>query len=312
MGQTVPPSKSTVIVQEQAYLSFPAIASIRDRLMVIFRKAKGTKLDFNASILWVYSDDDGQSWSEPEPWFDQEGGDCRNCGGGTLQDGTAVFVFDIHGGEGAWRRTFFKQSTDGKTWSDPIRLRAENNGQTTVSVGNRALDWDDEHLYFPHFQNCGHSVLYHRPTGEQTAIPTVPRVEPTVVWNKNRELIAFSKGGVIDVSTDEGKTWMAVSQVDSVSQPDLITLDDGQLLFCYSGGKRANEFLLLSKTGRDIAEHQARMIFCAEPPKVLTDRGKAQCLQWHDEILTVLYESSETAGSTGQIHLVRTPCSALL
>jgi hypothetical protein len=99
-----------VIVEQQAYLSFPAITVAAGRLMAIFRKGKCNALDFNASISWMYSEDGGHNWSEPKPWFDQEGGDCRNCGGGTLRDGTAIFVFDVHGGQGAWRRSYFIDS----------------------------------------------------------------------------------------------------------------------------------------------------------------------------------------------------------
>ena len=311
MSVAVEPSVSNVIFEHEEYLSFPAIASAGGRLIVIFRMAKGNPLDFNAKILITYSDDGGQSWSDPETWIDEPGVDSRNCGGGTLRDGTAHFVYDMHGGEGAWRRTFFRTSSDGIHWSAPVRLMAdlpEGPKEQITAVGNRAIEWDSDTLYFPHFK--GASVLANRKDGTQRQIETIPRIETTVAWNRRGELVAFSKGGPVDISPDRGKTWYAVAQLSTISQPDLVQLSDGRLLFCYSGKCREDEYLLLSEDGHNVQNEKETKIFKGTPDGRIDSRGKAQALEYGEYVVTVLYEACGPRGKS-RIYLVKTPKAAL-
>ncbi len=311
-GEAVAPSTASVIHEADGYLSFPAIAAAGERLLVIFRQATGNPLDFTSRILICHSDDAGHSWSEPDVWVDEPDADSRNCGGGTLPGGLAHFVYDLHGGGGAWRRTYYRTSTDGTHWSEPIRLAADipNEGAEQItSIGNRGLLWDEHGtLYFPHFLHFGRSVLVHA-DGSQTQIASVPRTEPAIAWNRQGELVAFSKGGAVDISSDRGATWRAATQLDTLSQPDLIQLGDRRLLFCYSGENRRSEFLLLSKDGHDWQDAVPLKIFAGVNDGALDSRGKAQCLQWGDEILTVVYESYASQG-TGRVYLIRTPLAA--
>ena len=123
-------------------------------------------------------------------------------------------------------------------------------------------------------------------------------------------MFAFSKGGVVDVSRDGGHTWIGVNQLDCVSQPDLLQLRDGRLLFCYSDKRRSNECMQISDDGYDLHDSRSIMIFRGTPDLRLDSRGKAQCLEHGDEILTILYEAAGDRGP-GRLYLVRTPVAAL-
>jgi len=311
MGRPIPPSTASVIVGGDGYLSFPAVARAGGRLAVIFRTAAGNPLDYDARILITHSDDDGATWSSPAVWVDAPDCDSRNCGGGTLSDGTAHFVYDLHHRDG-WRRPFVRFSDDGRCWTEPLHLDAHRPGAGEVqvtSVANRAVEWPDaDTLYFPCFR--GASVLLDRRRGVQSQRPRVPRHEPAVARNRRGELVAFSKGGVIDVSADDGRSWVAAADVDCISQPDLLTLHDGSLLLCYSGKMRRDEWLLRCDDGHDVYEQapSALKVFEGDPACELDARGKAMALQHHEEILTVLYEA---AAGVGRIYLVRTPTAAL-
>ena len=316
-GHAAAPSTATVVYEHETYLSFPAIAHVGDKLVVIFRLAKGNSLDFDSNILITTSDDNGRNWSEPKTWIDEAGVDSRNCGGGPLSGGRIHFVYDMHGGCGAWRRTYYRTSTDGLNWSAPIRLRADLPGggrNQKTSVANRGILWNKNGtLYFPHFLDLGNSVLVH-PDGTQTQTFSVPRIEPAVAFNSQQELVAFSKGGTVDVSRDRGRTWQAVTQLYTISQPDLIRLSDGRLLFCYSGKHRLCELLSVSKDGHDVNNRRATKIFQGFSDGNANSRGKAMCLEYGNEILTVLYEARrETEPSRGKsrIYLIRTPKSIL-
>ena len=176
------------------------------------------------------------------------------------------------------------------------------------SVGNRAIGYDEHRLYFPH--NGGNSVLLDLRDGSQTQLPRLPRHESSVAYNRRGELIAFSKGGVVDVSRDGGRTWIGLNQLSSISQPDLLRLSDGRLLFCYSDKRRANECLLISEDGHDLDDVRPLMVFRGTPDLRIDSRGKAQSLEHGDQVLTVLYEASGDRGP-GRVYLVRTPKSAL-
>jgi len=308
-SEAVPPSTCTVVYEEETYLSFPAIARAGHRLVVIFRQATTNELDLDAKLLICRSEDDGRTWSDAQVWIDELGVDSRNCGGGQLPDGTAHFVYDME--DGRSRPTYYRTSTDDITWSDPIRLVADVSDadeHLRHSVGNRAIGYNEHQLYFPH--NAGNSVLVDMRDGSQTQLPRLPRHESSVVYNRQGELIAISKGGVVDVSRDGGRTWIGLNQIDSISQPDLLRLNDGRLLFCYSDKRRANECLLISEDGHDLDTVQPLMIFHGTPDLQIDSRGKAESLEHGEEILTVLYEASGDRGP-GRIYLVRTPKSAL-
>ncbi len=312
-GVAVAPSNAGVIYECRGYLSFPAIARTGNRLSVIFRKGQGNALDFNSKVYITHSTDRGKTWTEPNLFIARPGVDTRNCGGGMLPDGRAHFVMDMHGGKGAWRRTFYVISDDGETWSKPVRLHAEIPGKgknQITSICNRAIRWDnDATLYFPHFMKCGRSVLLH-PDGSQTQTHSIPRIEPALAWNRRGELVAFSNGGAVDVSIDKGATWQAIWQLSNISQPDLISLKDGRLVFCYSGKYRSCEYLLLSEDAHDLQDAKPLKIFEGDDGGKITRRGKAQCIEYGNEILTVLYESLLTDGR-GKIILVRTPKTQL-
>ena len=156
MGEAVAPSTSTVVYEDERYLSFPAIACAGD-----------------ARILICHSDDDGLSWSTPDVWVDEPDTDSRNCGGGPLPGGLAHFVYDMHYATADWRHTFYRTSEDGVSWSEPIRSHADVPGggdNQRTSIGNHGIAWDDRTLYFPHFY--GNSVLVDTVTGQHDR-PTV-------------------------------------------------------------------------------------------------------------------------------------------
>ena len=135
MSHAVSPSRSQIIFEHKRYLSFPAIAAAEGRIFVIFRTAEGNPLDLDAKILMIHSDDGGDTWSGAETWIDEPGIDSRNCGGGTLEDGTPHFVYDMHGGGGAWRRTFFRTADERGEWSETDRCSfatATSNGQAST------------------------------------------------------------------------------------------------------------------------------------------------------------------------------------
>lgn len=310
MGTAIEPSTSSVIFEHPSFLAFPAIVDADGRLVVIFRSARGNPLDFASRILWTWSDDGGATWAEPEVWEDLPDCDSRNCGGATLSDGVAHFVYDRHSPEG-WRRPYVRFTVDGAGWTDPIPLDANDpagpDAQLT-SIANQGLDWDEDHIYFPCFR--GLSVLYERNEGIQSHLPTVPRAEPAIAWNRRGELISCCKGGAVDVSTDRGRTWMALGDVVTISQPDLIQLKDGRLLFSCSGKMRLDEWLMLSEDGHDILRNERFYIFDGAAGPALDSRGKAMSIEFGDEILTVLYEYAAPNGP-GRVYLVRTPKAAL-
>lgn len=310
MGTAVPPSTCSVIYEAPTYLSFPAIARAGERLVVVFRTGKGNPLDFDSRILITASDDDGRTWSGPEVWVDVPDCDSRNCGGNTLADGTAHFVYDLHLRDG-WRRPYVTFTTDGASWSSPVWLNANVPGKgedQRTSVTNQGIEWDDGRLYFPCFR--GNSVLFDSRTGAQEQRPTVPRHEPAIAWNGPGELVAFSKGGGVDISSDHGKTWVAAGDLNSISQPDLVQLRDGRLLFCFSGKMRLDEWLVVSEDGHDVYDLEPVRIFDGTPDGELDSRGKAMCIEHGEEILTVLYEACGPRGNS-RIYLVRTPKGAL-
>ena len=147
MGEAIPPSAATVIAEDKAYLSFPAIARAGNRLVVIFRQGKGNPTDLDARILWIYSEDNGRTWSDPEVWVDMPSGDCRNCGGGTLSDGIASFVYDVDYEDNIrGRQTFFRETIDGITWDESVRLHADWPDYKHTSVVNRAVELDKEYV----------------------------------------------------------------------------------------------------------------------------------------------------------------------
>ena len=310
MGEAIAPSSHTVVAEMDAYLSFPAIAQAGGRLAVVFRAGKGNPLDFTARILLVTSDDNGETWSEPAVWAHNENCDSRNCGGNTLSDGRAHFVYDIHSVEG-WRRPHVRFSEDGLSWTEPVWLDANKPGgpdAQRTSIVNQGLEWGDGRIYFPCFR--GNSVLYDPKTGAQEQYASVPRHEPAIAWNRRGELVAFSKGGPVDVSSDRGRTWVAAGDMDTICQPDLIQLSDGRLLFCYSGKLRLDEWAMLSEDGRNVYGDEPVRIFDGAPGPSLDSRGKTMCIERDGEILTVLYESDEVK-QHGKIYLVRTPIDAL-
>ena len=312
MSEAVAPSTSTVVYEDERYLSFPAIASAGGRLLVVFRVAAGNPMDGDAKLLICHSDDDGLSWSAPEAWVDEPDTDSRNCGGGPLPGGLAHLVYDMHHATADWRRTFYRTSEDGISWSEPIRLHADVPGRgdnQRTSIGNHGIAWDDGTLYFPHFY--GNSVLVNAATGEQRQTHSLPLWEPTVARDRNGDLVMFSHSSVVCLSHDNGATWNAVTEVAGVSQPDLVALSDGRLLFCWSGKKRLDEWLAVTEDsyGLDSARHLK--IFDGSDDGVLDSRGKAMVLEHGDEILTVLYEACGRRGNS-RIHLVRTPMNCLI
>jgi hypothetical protein len=311
-SKAVEPSTSTIIYEDPEYLSFPAIIRAGNRLVAIFRRAKGNPLDYDAQILKIYSDNDGATWSDAEVWIDEPDEDSRNCGGAVLADGTAHFVYDMHGGGGSWRRPFVRFTKDGKTWSDPIWLNANIPGkgeEQCTSVGNHGVDWGDGKIYFPHF--AGRSVILDPQTGRQEQTWTIPRTEPQIAKNKRGEFICFAKGGPVDVSRDYGKTWIAIGQLSTISQPDLIQLKDGRLLFCYSGKVRQDEWLMVSEDGYDIDSAGKVKIFEGTFDGRIDSRGKAMALEHGDEILTILYEAASENRGPSNIYLIRTPKDSL-
>ena len=218
----------------------------------------------------------------------------------------------MHGGNGAWRRTFVRFTEDGINWSDPIRLNADIPGQgdeQITSVGNHGIEWEEGKIYFPHF--AGKSVIFDPEKGSQEQTWTVPRTEPQVEKNKRGELVSFGKGGPVDISKDGGKTWIALGQLHTISQPDLIKLNDGRLLFCYSGKIREDEWLLLSEDGYDINESKPVKMFQGTSDGRVDSRGKAMAIEKDEEILTVLYETASNNRGLSKIYLVRTPINSL-
>jgi hypothetical protein len=312
-SKAIEPSVATVIYETEHYLSFPAIISAGGRLVAIFRQAAGNPLDFDSRLLITHSDDDGQSWSPAETWVDLPDVDSRNCGGAVLDDGEAHFVYDLHGGGGAWRRPYVQFTRDGRQWSEPIRLQADLPGrgdEQLTSVGNHGVRWFDGRIYFPHFM--GKSVLLDRQTGRQEQTHTVPRIEPQVEINCRGELVSFAKGGPVDISPDRGVSWLAETQLLTISQPDLITLRDGRLLFCYSGKVRQDEWLILSEDGRDLQTARKVKIFEGTADDRIDSRGKAMALEHGEEILTILYEAASASRGPSRIYLVRTPKAGLV
>ena len=312
MGEAIPPSAATVIAEDKAYLSFPAIARAGNRLVVIFRQGKGNPTDLDARILWIYSEDNGRTWSDPEVWVDMPSGDCRNCGGGTLSDGIASFVYDVDYEDNIrGRQTFFRETIDGITWDESVRLHADWPDYKHTSVVNRAVELDKDRLCFFHF-HCD-SVIVDRRTGAQTRRPMVPRQEPGIAMNRSRELVSYCKGGDIDISSDEGRTWWAAGRLTCISQPDLIQLADGHLLFASDGYMRECQWLLLSADGRDTYERRQKLthIFRGSIDGDLTNRGKIQCHQEGDEILSVVYEAFGNTRTTSRVYLIRTPIASL-
>lgn len=310
MGHAIEPSSHSVVFEHPRYLSFPAIASVGERLIVIFRMGTGNPLDFDSKILITHSDDNGHSWSPPETWVEEPEQDSRNCGGNTFADGVAHFVYDMHHRCG-WRRPYVRFSDDGLAWSEPVRLDANIPGRGEVqvtSIVNQGLEWDADNIYFPCFR--GNSVLYNRRTGAARQMPMVPRHEPAIAFNRQRQLVAFSKGGHIDISSDQGCTWVAAADVDTICQPDLIQLADGRLLLSFSGKARLDEWLLLSEDGHDVYDCKPEKIFEGTPDGELDSRGKAMSIEVGAEILTVLYEACGPRGNS-RIYLVRTPTAAI-
>ena len=312
MGEAVAPSTATVIHEDPRYLSFPAIARAGERLVVVFRVAAGNPLDGDARIVICYSDDDGLTWSPPQVWVDEADVDSRNCGGGPLPDGSAHFVYDMHHAEHGWRRTFYRTCDDGVNWSAPVRLQADIPGageNQSTSICNRGIGWDEHTLYFPHFY--GNSVLVDTATGEQRQTHRLPLWEPTVARDRNGDLVMFSHSSIVCISNDEGESWRAVTEIAGVSQPDLVALSDGRLLFCWSGKKRLDEWLAIAEDGHGLDAARQVKIFDGTSDGELDSRGKAMALEHGDEILTVLYEACGPRGDS-RIYLVRTPGAALL
>jgi len=131
--------------------------------------------------------------------------------------------------------------------------------------------------------------------------------------NRNGELVSYCKGGAIDISSDGGRTWWAAGRITCITQPDLIQLADGRLLFAWDGGLRTSEWLLLSEDGGDTYRRRDKPthIFKGDTDGELTNRGKIQCHQEGDEILSVVYEAFGNTRTTSRIYLVRTPLSSL-
>lgn len=310
MGTAVAPSTHKIVFEDDAYLSFPAIVAAGGRLTVIFRVAQGNPLDYDSRIMITHSTDGGETWDTPAVWIEEPDCDSRNCGGNMLDNGRAHFVYDLHHREG-WRRPYVRFSDDALNWSEPVFLNANDPAgppNQITSIVNQGIRWDADHIYFPIFR--GLSVLYNERDGSQEQMPMVPRHEPAIALNNKGELVAFSKGGHIDISYDRGHTWMAASDVGSISQPDLIQLADGRVLLCYSGPKRMDEWLLLSEDGHDIYARTPLKIFEGEYCGELDSRGKAMCIESGGDILSVLYESNAPRGKS-RIYLVRTPKAAL-
>ena len=174
---------------------------------------------------------------------------------------------------------------------------------------NLGIELEEVKIYFPHFS--GNSVILDTETGYQEQTWTVPRTEPQVEKNKRGQLISFGKGGPVDVSKDGGKTWTALGQLNTISQPDLIKINDGRLLFCYSGKNREDEWLLLSEDGYDINESEPVKIFQGIPDGRIDSRGKAMAIEKDGEILTVLYEAASENRGLSRIYLVRTSINSL-
>ncbi len=196
--------------------------------------------------LMKYSDDNGQTWSEPQTLIDR---------GMSYEARDPSPVFDRDTGElflftrgGPW---MISSKDEGRTWSEPrwlaesapgamgtITPRDDSSGQTIVNTDDRS----------------GGAARFSSGTGNSA-------IQLRHGQFKGRLLVSLYGSNAVGMifSDDHGKTWQPGAMVawSSVSEPSLVELSDGRVLMTPRGGdspKDERMFVLSTDGGATVAK----------------------------------------------------------
>ncbi len=217
-----------------------------------YRRAREVEAGF------FYSDDRGDTWSEPVD-FRPEGKDIHHWGGWALQpyapitrlsDGTLVMTWwqraatadDPH----RCRSILFRSTDDGRTWSAPIYFDEENYDTNEAMVAETAP---------------GKLIVFTRPRGARTMWTgtsddggqTWTKLAPSGLIGYSPILLAHSSGAIvmatrdggrdsINLSFDRGRSWSRRYRLSPAGgMLNMVELSDGTVLIVMAEGYRAGQ-----------------------------------------------------------------------
>ncbi len=219
----------TAIFQTGRYLAFPSITKVGSRICLVYKNGTGHILDATAFIGFIYSDDDGETWSIEDTLSHtvRAGANWQNAWISEQKGRLICFISDYNGDVDAlsWVRVSDDQ---GITWSDTVRISSDF-GSVFITPHSRVLEID---------------------TGFIMA-----------AWAGNSGLTF--KLTVFQFSSDTGRTWIDYSELDQLittSEPSIIFNKKGAMLLRtsnlqqnYTSLDTAQNFYVTSNLGYAIA-----------------------------------------------------------
>lgn len=272
------PDEPDVIVAERTddrNVFFPTVERTDDgELLVVYYDSPGHAHP-DGRISMVRSDDDGQTWSEPEVVIDTELDD-RDPSIIQTRDGTLLLNFfrtDWHSDPAEIVGTFVIRSTDGgETWSNPVRVGTQLNGESDVLDGpyqtgwagtsDKILELDNGDMLVPIYGTLPDdpqrraSVVRSTDGGHTWPVENESMIPDEPGWSFNEPALAQTPDGEVIVmlrahhgdgsayvaySQDRGETWSMPENTDMYAHAsDMLTTANGMVL--HTWGDVSGEF----------------------------------------------------------------------
>ena len=226
-------------------------------------------------ISMVRSSDDGQTWSDPEVVIDTELDD-RDPSIVQLRDGTLLLNFfrtDWHSDPAEIVSSFVSRSEDGgQTWSDPVRIETEMNGDSDVLDGPYQTGWagtsdkiqelDNGDLLVPLYGTLPDdsqrraSVVRSTDGGHTWPVENESMIPDEPGWSFNEPALTQTPDGEVTImlrahhgdgsayvaySQDRGETWSMPESTDMYAHAsDMLAFGNGMVF--HTWGDTSGEF----------------------------------------------------------------------
>jgi len=191
----------------------------------------------------MYSDDNGKTWTDPQPLVDTELDD-RHPRILELSNGTWLCTFFTYKFPRDAYAKYILSKDSGKTWSEPKDLpgnaRAFSNGPAIQLYDGNILIVSD-HIDPQTSKEGGIVILRSKDMGETFEVVTLiqkeyEQFEPTVTQLENGNLVMMTRPrGDIYWSNDLGNTWITTNTGVRMFEPHLILLPN-RILANFHGG----------------------------------------------------------------------------
>ena len=306
---------------------FPVMIKMQNGWLGAVIRGGASHLGIKGRLDWIYSKDDGQTWSKPSVIVDSEYDD-RNPALGQMQDGTIVMAYaeattynekgEFDTSIGTYTMFYVTSSDNGVTWSEkkplyhgPIKLGSPYGKIVLLPDGTALMpvygDYNPQYtgaLQIPEGTKNISGILRSKDNGNTwgdfSIISATDHNETALLVMPDGKIVAmmrtYSKSDVeLSESIDGGYTWSQPKQITRPNEhpADLCLLENGDILLVY--GNRNKPYGVGGMLSHDKGETwDSKNRFLVEWTSQNTDCGYPSVIQLDDGNIVVMYYSVGT------------------